>query len=167
MKVLFLDFDGVMNSHSSFSRLHREGKVDCTWQWCPIATENLHQVFDAIPDLKVVISSSWRHHFTLEQFQSTFFLADFGRDRVIDFTLDLPIGTCRGDEIQEWLTRHPETTAFVIVDDNSDMAHLKTDLNFVQTRTCNGLVWSDAMKIIRCFEDQTGERYGRDARIFL
>ena len=69
------------------------------------------------------------------------------------------IGTgCRGDEIQDWLTRHPDVTQFVILDDDADMAHLLPYL--VQTRTREGLTDEQTDEVIKRLSnaEQTRER---------
>jgi len=157
MRVLFLDFDGVLNS-SRYMRENRrrfEGGV-------------LHRVSDAIDraavarldavvartGAKVVISSSWRKSVTLSSLRRLLRVTGF-RGEVIGATpilrreqLDLDVWFApavealagplavtseerrtlrhveRGHEIQRWLSEHPEVTAFAIVDDDTDMAHL-------------------------------------------
>jgi hypothetical protein len=50
----------------------------------------------------------------------------------------------RGEEIQAWLTENPDVTQFVILDDDSDMAHLIDHL--VQTDHKVGLTAADVKK---------------------
>ena len=54
MRVLFLDFDGVLNNHrkqrNGFNSLCRDN-VRC-----------LNRVLEAVPDLMLVISSAWRYY---------------------------------------------------------------------------------------------------------
>ncbi len=53
MKVLFLDIDGVVNSTESLKRNRRP--ID------PRLASIVRGVALAVPDLKIVLSSSWRH----------------------------------------------------------------------------------------------------------
>jgi hypothetical protein len=50
-------------------------------------------------------------------------------------------------EIQSWLNSHPEVSAFVIVDDDEDMAHLMPKL--VKTSWHSGMTIRGAESIIR------------------
>lgn len=62
-KVIFLDFDGVLNTENYQARLRREGKPqwdDFGQLFDPEAVENLKMVLDTIPDALVVINSSWK-----------------------------------------------------------------------------------------------------------
>src|SRR6202158_2602282 len=74
MKVIFLDFDGVLNSAASFvleARFRKENKVfddlcPVNETLCHICTSNFRHILDEVPDVKIVISSSWRNLFELE-----------------------------------------------------------------------------------------------------
>jgi hypothetical protein len=52
----------------------------------------------------------------------------------------------RGHEIQAWLSRHREVTEFAIVDDNSDMAHLRDRL--VLTSWATGMLDEHADRLV-------------------
>ena len=150
MKVLFLDFDGVLNS----CRYMREN-------WRRFEGSVLHRVSDAIDraavarlnqvvertGAKVVISSSWRKSVTLSSLRRLLRVTGFcgevigstpimKRDQ-IDVLVTFGAGPLasveerrtlrhvdRGHEIQRWLTEHPEVTRIAIVDDDTDMANL-------------------------------------------
>ena len=152
MKVLFLDIDGVLNSEQSaiyYNRLNVEngGFNDFS---CPIARSNLHSILEELPDLKIVVSSTWRLGETLESMRGVLAqLALIKPDRVIGMTPSLRGGKVRGDEIQAWLDANPGVERFVIVDDDSDMAHLMNSL--VQTSWRHGLMRKDAVEIINRF----------------
>lgn len=153
MKVLFLDIDGVLNSEQSavyYNRLNVEngGLTDFP---CPIAKSNLHSILEEFPDLKIVVSSVWRLGETLESMRGV--LASYAMvkpERVIGTTPCIRKegggSVPRGLEIQAWLDRHPEVERFVIVDDDSDMAHLMD--HFVKTSWRHGLMRKDAIQII-------------------
>ncbi len=156
MKVLFLDFDGVLNSTQSMHYWRRKKRIRNGYfhdesNLCPIACSNLRELCYVFPDLQIVISSTWRKLHTIDEIRT--FLADncdIKRANVIDYTPVIQtIGSVRGDEIQKWLDSNAEklgVTKFVIVDDNSDMAHLLPFL--VQTNEDNGLMWSDVENIM-------------------
>ena len=136
MLVLFLDVDGVLNSWQSAEywgrkNLSQEELDRCMYSFCPIAMSNLNNLCEEFPDLKIVVSSTWRKSRSVAQLQDV--LADNGFlyiDRVVDKTPVLGYDHCRGDEIKDWLSNHPlwvdthEPKEFVIVDDDSDMGEL-------------------------------------------
>lgn len=157
MRVLFLDIDGVLNSEQSaiyFNRLgHENGGFNDAF--CPIALSNLTTILEELPDMKIVVSSTWRLGETLESMQAV--LTKLGKippERVIGLT---PVGrrrsdggSClRGDEIAEWLKNNPGVERFVIVDDDGDMGDLMDHL--IQTKWRLGLMRDDAVKIINRF----------------
>lgn len=166
MKVLFLDIDGVLNSEQSavyYGRLNVEngGLNDFS---CPIAKSNLHSILEEFPDLRIVVSSTWRLGETLATMQGK--LASYAMvkpKRVIGMTPNLRKegggSVPRGLEIQTWLDEYhiinvlglgePAVEKFVIVDDDSDMAHLMD--HFVKTHWRHGLMRKDAIDIIDRF----------------
>jgi hypothetical protein len=129
MKVIFLDFDGVLNSAASFryedrrrEKLALENpdapklcKVNETL--CNVCTSNFQLILDHFPKAKIVISSTWRELFELDWLKEK--LASYGIDssRVIDKT-PISYGGPRGSEIQAWLNMHPEVKKYVVLDDN-------------------------------------------------
>lgn len=147
MSVIFLDFDGVLNC---------VGRVDCfeDWQYdnhpqfYQPAIDSLNAVLDAVPDARIVVSSTWRYMFGMRELRHLMLAneIDVGEhaERVIGATpqLDGP----RGDEIQAWLDARGECVSeddrIVILDDNPDMVHLKSRL--VQTDPSIGLTTADA-----------------------
>ena len=123
MKVIFLDFDGVLNSQTSFlyehnrRKVHKEqgvkGNVNETLS--PHCCAAFQEVLNKYPDVKVVLSTTWREMFDLEWLKAK--LAEYKIDssRVIGKT---PVNGKRGLEIQVWLDQHPEVTHYVAIDDN-------------------------------------------------
>jgi hypothetical protein len=98
MKVLFLDFDGVLNSHHSIlfnkSQLKTKPKAGCATspneadlQWMLDHIDerlawNLKFVTEKCLDLKFVISSTWRKMYSLDRFTEVFRQLGF-RDNLI------------------------------------------------------------------------------------
>ena len=131
MKVVFLDFDGVLNHAKHFDDL-RTGRViaDCLdddESFDKVAVERVNVIVERT-GADVVVSSSWRCMFELSDICDILKRHGF-RGRVIGATPRLhrtPDGEARvrGHEIQSWLDEHPDVEAFVILDDDSDMAHL-------------------------------------------
>lgn len=119
MKVLFLDIDGVCNSRAYLYRLRAKNKKATLWYGIDPDAAALIQRIVKETKCVVVLSSTWRLY------------AD-GRAQVkrevchfIDCTKDMQAGSKRGvvdrgDEVQEWLERHPAVTQYAILDDDSD-----------------------------------------------
>lgn len=152
MKVIFLDFDGVLNSEQFIRALYRkEGPQGLIREFCPIATSNLMTILTEVPDAQIVVSSSWRLGTSLEELQQILFEhAGVPKGRVIGKTpVDIKYGP-RGFEIQAWLDKHPEVTKFVIIDDDGDMQHLLPFL--VQTNTRRGLMIDESDAAVRMLE---------------
>lgn len=155
MLVLFLDIDGVLITRASTMYYRWLEKMDPDsdkgWRkWCPIATNNLRELLEAIPDLKIVMSSSWRTGRTVTECADLLEENGIDRTRLIDRTGQTIDGRVRGLEIQEWLDVHPEVDRFVIVDDDKDMAHLRERL--VRTEFSVGLTMPQCDQIKKLLE---------------
>lgn len=113
-KIIFLDFDGVVNNHRTFMLFDHNIKID-------IFCLDLIKEIVVKHNLKIVISSSWR---TL----GLDFIKDkFNRVNRVDFLNFLHDDWCtknlsgkRGFEIEEWLKRHESIEKFICIDDDSD-----------------------------------------------
>lgn len=172
MRVIFLDFDGVLNSHQSFNFWHNkrdqskwENELYSEWQgslkeylameFCPIALNNMEDLIRKVPDLKVVVSSTWRLGETVESLKKILEPAKLLSAAIIDvtphfrWTKDKEEAT-RGHEIQDWLDRHPEVTDYVIIDDDSDMLPSQKE-RFVKTSFMHGFQYGDKLWVLRLF----------------
>lgn len=136
MKVIFLDFDGVLNSHKwiganqhlfETDRLFMHRDVD------PEAVERLNRIVDAT-GAEVVVSSTWRRMNSRGMLQ--FILRKHGFNGFVKDVTPI-LGTRRGFEIQQWLDEHGPVESFTIIDDDSDMEHLMDKL--VKTSFDDGL----------------------------
>lgn len=124
MKVIFLDFDGVINNRD-FRNNNKDRKNPSAFQRDlseidPEMVAKIQQIIDAT-DAKIVISSSWRLIRELDHLRSVLMHLGLGAE-VIDFTPHFGmVDSQRGDEICAWLSKHPEVTSFVVIDDSKDM----------------------------------------------
>lgn len=164
--VLFLDVDGVLNSRD-YMKNRRHITRPTGHAIDAVTVPRLNAVTDRT-GAKIVISSSWRLGFELPR------LADILKThgvtgeivgktpRLLEEIGKLDDGSpsCRsrdrGHEIQAWLDEHPEVTAFAIVDDNSDMAHLKDRL--VQTSWETGLLDEHVERLVEMLGPDAHER---------
>ena len=156
-KIIFLDFDGVLNSTSSF--MHWNDKRKQGAQIHPYANPNpmcvtlLERLVSAGEDVRIVLSTSWRSLGTLDELKEIL-VNEFGMkkeiaDRVIDKTPrnDSMLQRKRGFEILNWLEKNKELWKnYVILDDNSDMLVTQLDY-FVHTNPDNGLTIDDYRKV--------------------
>jgi hypothetical protein len=141
MKVIFLDFDGVLNSWAWLEECAKKypNRVFGAITFDPLThiDEGAVAVLEDVVKKSgavVVISSTWRKIHHVDDIRS--FLKTKGfTGSVIDITPTLY--SKRGLEIQKWLDQNPQVTDFVIIDDDSDMEHLMHKL--VQTHCDFGL----------------------------
>jgi hypothetical protein len=149
MKVIFLDFDGVINSNPFLIDLC-DKKIE--WGSAHISTDMV-KIIDELCFLtgaKVVISSTWRLFVPLKTLSS--WLREHGfNGEVIDKTQSIPREP-RGKEIASWLYRH-DVESFVIFDDCDEMDGLHEF--FVQTDQEVGVTIDDMEKAIRILNKAT------------
>jgi hypothetical protein len=145
LKIIFLDVDGVLINKTAF-KLAYENKV--REQADPPCVEQLNRVV-AETGAYIVMSSCWRIGRDIMEIRDL--LRGWGVvGTTIDKTPHLP--TLRGNEIQAWLNRYAQherygpVESFVILDDDSDMAHLKPSL--VRTWIDDGLTKQKADEAI-------------------
>lgn len=156
MKVIFLDIDGVLNSHVHQHAHLKEreefikglnGRVDMTpeewidycWHMLDSEAMRILNLIVEVSKAKVVISSSWRNAYPWYAILGSFKKMGF-QGQIIDKTPRHveAAGSERGHQIQAWLNEHPEVEEFVILDDDSDMVHLMPKL--VHTSWRDGLL---------------------------
>jgi hypothetical protein len=156
MKVIFLDFDGVLNTSTNLERLRSTGQEmsdEFGHLFDPACVEKLHRILQAT-DAKIVVSSSWRWE-GLDAMQKMWKARNLPGE-IIDITPKVNMSV-RGVEIRKWLGDHRFWTinwsveeqekvkkesgieSFVIIDDDSDMLLTQKD-NFVKTSWKNGLL---------------------------
>lgn len=135
MKIVFLDFDGVMNKFRQYSK-DQDSDID------PEAVQLLNELLTDT-GANVVISSSWRKYTPMGRIIELLIYNGFKYpERIIGFT---PIfGHSRGDEIRLWLKQVTGVESFVILDDTDDMGNLFP--KFVRTIAADGLTRKDIEK---------------------
>ena len=137
MKALLADWDGVLNSWD-YMRNRRMLPRPTPHPIDALAVPRLNAVTDRT-GAKIVVSSTKRLSRTVARL-AEIFAAHGITGEVVDKTPSIIVPDPRegypnavkrverGVEIQAWLDAHPECTRFAIVDDNSDMAHLRDRL---------------------------------------
>lgn len=144
MKVLFLDFDGVLNLWPNPSRSGEFHKPSCI---------NLEMLLNKVPSLKIVVSSSWRTY-GLDAVRDILKSNGIDPRRVIDVTGNEqsetnPVehkGDHRGHQVECWLKRNPNVTAFACLDDESDYDNIKA--NLVNTNKFIGITQANVERVL-------------------
>lgn len=153
MKVLFLDFDGVLNSER-YCRFHPEleGAV-----FDPVCMLRLRRIVEAT-GAKIVLSTSWREHWSPEdsecdntglEINQAFAeqgLSVYGKTgvyRIGEFRRNPDVE--RVHEILDWLSEHPDVERYVVLDDRDLTASGLPEGHMVKTSgRVGGLTDADA-----------------------
>ena len=152
MKIIFLDFDGVISTYEK------------GWRFDVEKIELLKEIVDKT-DAKIVVTSSWKRGFTeVDKFIKSFYnkprnkdlknvtIFDWFAKSIYDITDNN--GSWRGDEIQRWIDKHnEEIESYVILDDDSDFRDNQL-FNFVQTDTYEGIT---SREVKLCIKILNGE----------
>lgn len=153
MRILFLDFDGVLNT----TRYRREHPIPkgisfferAVYRIDPIAVARVNKILDAT-GAKVVVSSTWRMGLRTEQLSKLLVAGGLVEGKVIGKTPSLP-GDHRGSEILRWLDGNPDWQRYVVLDDDAfDMDGVRD--HFLHVNPIHGLTDEDARKAIEMFE---------------
>jgi hypothetical protein len=136
MRVLFLDIDGVVNCATTRGRRSGAMGID------PRLAKIVRDIAAAVPDLKVVLSSSWREVEKSRAIVEKRVLPCFDVTPVFDEADDV-----RGYEIQAWLELNPGVVRYAILDDDCDMLPHQLR-HFFRTRTEIGITRELADRII-------------------
>lgn len=131
MKIIFLDFDGVIT-------------IPPKWNLNANKIKLIKKLVEET-NAKIVISSSWRHSNLEDTIKSIigytkkcpktkmfYWLIDNIYDITPHFCDNKYKNTGRGGEIQTWLDKHPEVENYIIIDDDSDMLNSQL-YHFIQT----------------------------------
>ena len=117
MKILFLDFDGVMVTDRYQAQLTATNsplRDEYGAQFDPVCVKNLRHIIDAT-DAGIVVTSTWKMDMGLDGIQKMWDARQIP-GKVIGVTPDIdPIH--RGDEIQAWLDANQGAVRYVIIDD--------------------------------------------------
>lgn len=148
MKVLFLDIDGVVNKRENFNPAHNPGPYPLD-AYCAFLVGRIQLQTGC----EVVLSSSWRNH--PESVQNVSERVVKLLDKTVDYVKYDGVPryshdrfwehSIRGDEVYEWLERHPEVEKYAILDDDSDFYD---DQPLFQTTFKEGLTDEIAQQVI-------------------
>ncbi len=116
MKIIFFDIDEVavtLRANLAAGMAKRD-KVD------PVVMGLLNRLMECDSETQIVISSARRIIYTKEEILTLFREGGFIGDFHQDWRTPVSKTNKRGDEVDAWLTRHPEVTRYVCIDDESD-----------------------------------------------
>jgi hypothetical protein len=166
MKIIFLDYDGVLTANPN----------DTTYALDPTIVQIhlsniLNDTSTEDDPTKIVCISTWRK----DQDEQTAYrkcikpLIHAGLNQYSHIhedwrTKDLEgqdEDMTRGDEVDEWLFRHPEVTNYVIIDDEG-IGSYKEHHRLVQTDTYQGMTFEDALLATILLNDKTQENQEKD-----
>lgn len=163
MKIIFLDFDGTMDTarYELILRISGQPSIDAYGTvFDPECVWNLKQIIEKT-EAKIVVSSSWKSIMTFEE------LLDMWEKRglpgeVID-TTPYSLG-CRnrGDEIDLWLKECGEECQYVILDDIDESNFNEHQLaRLVVVDPVQGLNEEAAERVIKLLDNkqETGEAW--------
>lgn len=142
MKLLFLDIDGVLNSH----QWYRKNTSIVLWSKRELNEINptalfLLKDFVELYNIKIIISSSWRIIMTYIEIKDMFKRLGWEDAPIIGATpIFNSVGSIRGHEIDKFLKEFKtKVNQYVILDDSSDMTQKQKQKHFVQTDWAYGL----------------------------
>lgn len=153
-KIIFLDIDGVLNSHAWWDKfnelkLHEEEGYD--FDLDPEAIMRLNKILMLVPEVKIVITSTWRFDYkdTVERLQAQGLIIP-----IIGCTTTSTLyheGTYmpRGVLVKKWLNENTAGTTcnYVILDDDIDFL-IEQRWNFIHTNIEIGLTDDDVQRTI-------------------
>ena len=144
MKVIFLDFDGVLNNEPYLQKVGNYRTLD------PESIDQLNRVLEAT-EAKSVVSSTWRYMYPsvrdLNELLESHGLPKGCVTGLTPRVLDYNVHYTRGAEIALWLERHGSIKNWVAVDDESAMEPLPSE-RVVKTEWVVGLQKEHADKMI-------------------
>ena len=146
-KIIFLDFDGVLNTEHYQGLLQYQGKP---WLdeygafFDPKAVKQLKRIIDAT-DADIVVESSWKY-LGLDAMKELWKVWNLP-GTIIDITPSL-LGTNKGVEIASWLSKYAkQDIRYVIIDD--EYVILDSQLpHFILTNPYEGITEEQANRAI-------------------
>lgn len=163
MRVIFLDFDGVINNCGTYDDYvfypmkDKNGKIHNV----PFSAQNikpLKALFDFAykNEIKFVLSTSWREIISFCEINGVFknfFGFNYLSDEIIIgetpsfYSNEFPI---RGVEIKNYLNDNPDITDFLIIDDNYDFLDEQKS-HIILTDASKGFTEKELKKIKKYF----------------
>ena len=172
MKVILLDFDGVLNCSTSKSR----APFPAPPEFCYIGLDsdkirNLAKIVQKT-DAKIVLTTTWREHYEIGAYKQMDPVGKYMNNKFRKFGLKIYDKIQRGKrfdrgrDVKVWLDEHPQVTDFVILDDEEIGYYNDYDLfdpHFVKTLwDGHGLTENCANAAINILNGELGSYIDRD-----
>lgn len=163
MKIILLDFDGVLNCVTSKSRVTFEDGV-----YVGLDKDKLRNLAKIVQetDAKIVLTTTWRDHYEVGAYKQSNRVGKYVNNKFRDLGLKIYDKIedgkrfDRGVGAKRWLEEHPEVTDFVILDDEEMGYYNDYDLfdpHFVKTFwNGHGLTENCANAAIKILNGQLG-----------
>jgi hypothetical protein len=145
MNVVFLDYDGVVNTP-----MWNEGGTHCSYNFPQDNKVNNFQAVQWVSEFcqkyhySIVVSSTWRMDSNYKECLINGGLRDgieiIGRTKILNKT--------RGSEIEQYLKEHPEVDNYLIFDDEEDFFDYQYS-HLVLTDGAAGFMMNDFNKAVR------------------
>jgi hypothetical protein len=161
VKIIFVDFDGVLNSHQYFlmndivtHKRHDDDEVefwDCVRNLDPYNVWNLKFILENVPELQIVMSTNWRKGRDFELMSRILAHVGIPKER-IHSNLPYKLSSHRCEEVGMFLYDHPDTE-WILIDDKVvfDLSSPRKPFEH-KTSEFTGLTYPDACDIIQRFE---------------
>lgn len=133
---MFLDIDGVLNGYN----IYQSNRPYPLSEFNEEKVEILNSLFDEIPEIKLVLSSSWRFFDGIENI-----IRESGIKKEL-FSITPYSIINRGDEVKQWLNNFDDEYKYCIVDDVDDFDKDQKN-NIVFTDPNIGITKKDVEKI--------------------
>lgn len=133
---MFLDIDGVLNGYN----IYQSNRPYPLSEFNEEKVEILNSLFDEIPEIKLVLSSSWRFFDGIENI-----IRESGIKKEL-FSITPYSIINRGDEVKQWLNNFDSEYKYCIVDDVDDFDKDQKN-NIVFTDPNIGITKKDVEKI--------------------
>lgn len=157
MKIIFLDFDGVMDTAYYDNYLYRMGlpSVDPFGiVFDPDCIRNLGRIIEAT-GAKIVVSSTWKDFMSYKDFLDMWEYRNLP-GFVTDTTPSSKFNKCRGDQIDAWLKECPTDCEYVIIDDmDHSQFHEHQHKHLFVVNLYDGLNDFIADKVIEYFKNKS------------
>lgn len=157
MNIVFLDIDGVLNSEKWYnSKEYKDLWNPLNESFDTKALNTLNYLINKI-NWKIVISSSWRSHFNLEELSKELYSLGINCD-IIWITPNYEkekrlewLKKSRWNEVKLWLEDNKDIiTQYVILDDNDDFLE-EQKVHFIHINWKVWLTNSDMKKALNIF----------------
>lgn len=156
MRVLFLDFDGVISTNRAYLAQKHIDNRDLRWL-DPVACGLIKDLCKEF-NLQIVVTSTWRK-FGLDRVAACLGMHGLWKFTHTDWrTKDLwaKDGTCRPNEIRDWLARNPECDDWLILDDDEFRWDDEQRRRWVHTHIMDGFSTDNWEQVMNYFKDWEG-----------